>query len=54
MPNSLTPFFTRWIPAPVRKFLTALTNILIKGREITGAYSKGPKDLGDGGQSGPR
>lgn len=54
MPNPITPIVKRFVPAQVLKILTIVTNILLKGREVTGAYSKKDGNLGDGGISGPR
>lgn len=55
MANVLTPWFKKLIPAPILKVLTIVTNILVKGREISGgAYSKTNNPFGDGGQSGPK
>lgn len=55
MSNALTPFFKRFIPAPVLKFLTILTNALLQGRVISGgAYSTGAgPNLGSAGLDTP-
>lgn len=42
MSNALTPLIQKYVPAPILKFLTILTNALLQGRVISGgAYSTG-------------
>lgn len=49
MANPLTPWIKKFIPAKILNILTLITNALVKGRDLTGAY-----DIQDGPQIAPQ